>query len=111
MNRVVRGVMVLGQIMDLCVAVMARGNAIVGMGGQYLIQLEPAILTPRIVIPRLQEATTAAAAVVVGSVRYHIDEIFFSHQSFDHKPQVIGYRVAVTLSYNLAGVLNCKLDL
>ena len=59
---------------------------------------------------RLQESAAAAAAVVVGTVGLHVDEVFFANNSLDHVAQVIGNGVAETLANDLAGVLHRKLD-
>ena len=59
---------------------------------------------------RTAESAAAAAAEIVGPVGVHVDEIFFSHHGFDHKPQVFGHRVAEGFAHQLAGVLNRKFD-
>ena len=61
-------------------------------------------------VSRLQKATTSAAAIVVGAVGLHINKIFFSHHGFHHKTKIFGNRVAITFAYNLARILDGKLD-
>ncbi len=58
----------------------------------------------------MQETAAAAAAVVVGAVGKHVDEIFLAHDGFYNKPQILCHRIAKTFSYELARVLNRKLD-
>jgi hypothetical protein len=41
----------------------------------------------------------------------HIDKIFLSYDGFHHKPQIFSDRVAIAFTYNLAGILDGKLDL
>ena len=59
----------------------------------------------------LKKATTATAAIIIGSVGFHVDKIFFSYNRLDHKPQIFRNGIAITFSNDLAGILNRKLDL
>ena len=59
----------------------------------------------------LEEPATATAAVVVGTVGLHVDEVFFADDGFDYVAQILGNGVAETLANDLAGVLYGKLDL
>jgi hypothetical protein len=102
---------VLAQLMDLGVAVVAAGDAVVCAGGLDLLVLEPSVLQTGLLEARLQEPPAAAAAVVVGAVGLHIDEIFFSHHRLDDVPQIFGDGVAVGLADDLTRILNGELDL
>ncbi len=53
------------QIMDLGVAVVARGDAVVGAGGLDLVELVPSELPPGLGVSGLEESAAAAAAVIV----------------------------------------------
>ncbi len=58
----------------------------------------------------MQEATTAAAAVVVGLIGCHVYEVFRTNNLFHHVAQIIGYGVAKGFSNQLARVLDGELD-
>jgi hypothetical protein len=58
----------------------------------------------------LQKAASAATAKIVGLVGGHINEIFFAHDCFDHKPQIVSHGIAKGFAHQLAGILNRKLD-
>jgi hypothetical protein len=45
----------------------------------------------------LEKTAAAAAAVVVGAVGLHVDEVFFPHDGFDHEAQVLGNGIAEDL--------------
>lgn len=99
------------QVMDLGMAVVARRDAVGRLGGQDLVGLELAVGPPFVRESGLQEATTAAAAEVVGSVGIHVDEVFLANRGLDHETQVLGHGVAEGLAYQLAGILDGELDL
>ena len=100
----------MGQIMDLGMTVMTSGDAVVGPGGNDLVILELAIGPARFRMSRLQETAPAATAVVIGFIRGHFDEIFFTDDRFDNKPQIVRNLIAKTLTNDLTGVLNGELD-
>jgi len=58
----------------------------------------------------LKEAAAAAAAVIVGSVGLHVDEIFFTHNRLGHVAQIFRDRISIALSDDLAWVLDCEFD-
>ena len=58
----------------------------------------------------MQEPAAAAATVVVGAVGKHVDKILFTHNGFNNKPKVLCDRITKAFAYELAGVLNRKLD-
>jgi len=111
MDYPVFGAEVFAQFMDLCVAVVAGGDAIVRLGGLDLVVLELPVLEPLILEPGLEEAATPATAVVVGAVGLHVDEVFLAHHRFDHEAKVLGNGIAVAFAYDLAGVLDSEFDL
>jgi hypothetical protein len=95
--------------MNLCMAVVAAGNAVVSSGSLDLTVFQPTEFQTGFFISGLQKAPAAAAAVIVGAVRLHIDKIFFSHDGFHDIPQIFSDGVSVALAHNLAWVLNRKL--
>ena len=101
----------LGHVMHLCMAVVARGNAVGGFSRQDLVGLGLAVSSPLFLETGLQVPAAAAAAEVVGFVGGHIDEVFFAHNRLDHISEVIGNRVTKGFSDQLAGILNRELDL
>ena len=109
-HRVIAAV-VFAQFMNLGVAVVASGNAVIRAGGLDLVVLEFAVFQAFFLEARLQEPAAAAAAVVVGTVGLHVDEVFFADHRLDHEAQVFGNGVAEALAYDLTGVLYGKLDL
>ncbi|GAB6113265.1 hypothetical protein JCM14713_30230 [Desulfomicrobium salsuginis] len=54
----------------------------------------------------MQEPAAPAAAVVVGAIGNHVDEVLLADHGFDDKAQVLGDGVPVALANDLAGVLN-----
>jgi hypothetical protein len=109
-DRIVSAI-VLAQFMNLGMAVMTPGNTVVCAGCLDLLIFQSAIFQALVLEPGLQETAAAAAAVVIGSVGLHVDEIFFANNGFDHKPKIFGNGIAIALSDNLAGILNRELDL
>jgi hypothetical protein len=99
-----------GQVVDLGMAVMAWGNGIVCAGILDLFDLQPPIFTSGIGKARLQESATAAAAVVVGFIWCHVDEIFLADNLFHHVAQIVRHGVSESLSDKLAGILNSEGD-
>ena len=111
MDHVVVSAVVLGQFVDLGVAVVAGRDGVGGAGGLDLLVLQPAVGPAGVVASRLQEAAAAAAAEVVGLVGRHVDEVLLAHDGLDHVAQVVGHGVSEALTYQLAGVLNGEFDL
>jgi len=100
----------LGQIMYLGMTVVTGSNSVIGPGRKYLIQLKLSELPPLLGVGGLQEPAAAAAAVVVGFIGIHVDEVFFSDNGLDHKPKIIGQRISQRFPDKLAGVLDRKFD-
>ena len=111
MNRVMFALVMFLQIVNLCVTVVARCNTVIGVRLPDLLEFSFAVIPSGFRESRLQEAAPAAAAVVVGSVGRHVDEILLAHNCLDHIPQVFGHWIAEALANQLAGVLNRELDL
>ena len=111
MNHRITAAVVLAELMNLGVAVMAAGNAVSCAGFLDLLILEPAELQALLFEAGLEESAAPAATIVVGLVGFHIDEVFFAHNRFDHESQIIGNRIAIALAYDLTGVLDRKFDL
>jgi len=108
-NHVISTAVVLAEFVDLGVAVMAAGDAVVGTGGLDLLVLEHAVLKSLFLKPGLQEPA-AAAAEVVGAVGLHVDEILFTDDGSDDVAQILGNGVTVAFADDLAGILDRKLD-
>lgn len=102
---------VFAQFMNLGMAVVAPGNAVVCACGFDLVVLDFTVLQAFLLEPGLQKSAAAAAAVVVGAVGLHVDEVFFAHHGFDHKPQVFCNGIPIAFAYDLAGVLDREFDL
>ncbi len=110
MNHAVVAAVMVAEFMDLGMAVVATGDAVVGAGGLDLIVLNFAISQSFFFKPGLEESAAAAAAKVIGAVGLHVDEVFFADNGFHHKSQVVGNGVAIAFSYNLTGVLDREFD-
>ena len=111
MNHVVVCTVVFRKLVDLGVAVMAASNAIGGAGGLDLVVLLFPIGQAFFLESRLEESAAAAATIVVGFIGLHVDKVFFTHNGFHNKAQVIGNGVTIALADNLAGILNREFNL
>ena len=96
--------------MNLSVAIVAGGDAIIRSGGLNLIVLDLSVFKALLLEPGLQEAASPAAAEIVRPVGVHVDEVFFSDHGLDNKTQVFGNCVTVALTNDLAGVLYSEFD-
>jgi len=96
----------LTELMNLGMAVVAAGDTVIRAGLLDLLILQPAELQPLFFHAGLQKTAAAAATVIVGSVGDHINKIFFADNRFDHVSQVFGNGVAKRLAYDLTGVLD-----
>jgi hypothetical protein len=104
-HRVTAAVM-LAEFMNLGVAVVATGNAIVGARLFDLLIFDPAVFKALLFESGLEETAAAAAAKIVGPIGLHVDEIFLTHHRLDHKAEIFGDGIAVTLAYDLTRVLH-----
>ena len=100
----------LTELMNLGMAIMAAGNTVIRAGRLYLLVLQPAELQPLFFHAGLKESTAAAATVIVGPVGNHIDKILFSDHRFDHVSQVFGNGIAKSLAHDLSGILDGKFN-
>jgi hypothetical protein len=108
--RVVTAVM-FAEFVNLGMAVVAAGNAVIRTGGLDLLILEPTVLETLLLESGLEEAAAAAATEVVGAVGLHVDEIFLTHDGFHHEAKVFGNGITKAFAHDLAGILNGELDL
>jgi hypothetical protein len=99
-----------GQIVNLGMAVVTGRYTVVRLCCQNLVCLEFPIGTPRVRISGLEKAAAAAAAIVVRPVGMHVDEIFFAHNRLHRVSLIFGHRIPKSLAYQLAGVLYGKFD-
>ncbi len=99
-----------GKFVDLGMAVMARGYAIICCSGDNLVQFLLPIVEAFIFIRVLQEAPTAAAAEIVGHVGTHIKEVFFADARFEDETEILRQGVTKGFPYQVTGVLNGKLN-
>jgi hypothetical protein len=99
------------EFMNLGVTVVAGCHAVCRAGRLDLIIFYFAIGQALILEPRLEKAAAAAAAVIVGLIGRHVNEIFFAHDGFNDKAQILGNRIAIAFADDLAGILNRKFDL
>jgi len=101
---------VLTELMNLGMAVVTAGNAIVRSGNLNLIVFQATEFQPRFLVSGLKKATPTTAAVVIGTVGMHLDKIFFAHHAFDYKAQIFGNGIPIAFAYDLTGILNRELD-
>jgi hypothetical protein len=59
----------------------------------------------------LQKAAAAATAIIIGSVRVHLDKIFLAHDRLDGKSKIFGNGVPEAFAHDLARILNGKFNL
>jgi hypothetical protein len=111
MQRLVSALEMLAEVVNLGVAVVARGNAVRCTRIFDLIELQFTVLMPCLGKTGLEIPAAAAAAVVVRPVRPHVDEVLLTDHRCDDKTQVLGDRVAIGLSHQLAGILDRERDL
>jgi hypothetical protein len=109
-HRVPAAVM-LAELMDLGVAIVATGNAIGGARLFDLLILEPAVFKALLLESGLEETAAAAAAEIVGPIGLHIDKIVFPHHRLDHKAKIFSDGIAVTLAHDLTRVLHREFDI
>jgi len=110
-NHTVPGSVMLAQLMNLGMTVVAAGNTVIGAGGLDLIVLQAPILQASFLVSGLKESTAAPAAEIIGSVGVHVDKVVFANHRFDHETKILGDGIAITFTYDLARVLYGELDL
>jgi hypothetical protein len=110
MDHPIAGAVMITEFMNLRVTVVTSGDAIVRFGRLNLNVFQPAEFQALRFVSRLQKTAAAAATIIVGAVGLHIDKIFFPHHGFYDKTKIFGDRVAITFAYDLARILDGKLD-
>jgi len=90
--------------------IVAGRNAIIRAGGQYLLHFQLPIIAAFFGKSRLKGTAAAAAAVIIGTVGIHFDEMIFAHQGFGNVAHFIRNGVAERFAYGLAGVMQGKFD-
>jgi hypothetical protein len=100
----------LTQIVNLGMAVMARCNAVGGASVHNLIKFSLSIGTTRIRKPGLQEPASSPAAEVIGKVRGHVNIVFLAYHGLHHKPQIMGNWIPKRFTNQLARILNRKFN-
>jgi len=110
MNRVISAVEMIVQIVNLTVAVVAGRNTICSSRRFYLIEFQFSVRVSGFRVPGLQISPPSAAAVVVGAVRLHVDEVLLSDDGLDDEAKVFCDRIAEGFSDELAGILYRELD-
>ena len=110
MNHRIIAPIILTQLMNLGMAIVTAGDTIIGAGGLDLLIFQFSEFQALFLETGLQKTTATPAAVIIGSVGLHINEVFFAHHGFDNKTQIFRYRIAVCFANDLAGILNGELD-
>ena len=110
MNDGIIAAVMLTELMNLGMAVMAAGDTVIRAGFLYLFVLEPAEFQTLLFHAGLEEAAAAAATIIVGPVGSHIYKVFFPDDRFDHKSQIFGNRFPKCLAHDLTGVLDGKFN-
>ena len=100
----------LTELMNLGVAIMAAGDTIVRAGFLYLFVLQPAEFQTLFFHAGLEETAAAAAAIIIRPVGHHINKVFLPNHGLDHIPEILGNRVPKGLAHDLAGILDGKFD-
>lgn len=109
-NHRIVSTIVLTEFVNLGVAVMASGDAVIRPGRLDLLIFQPAVFQAFFFKPGLQEAAAAATAEVVGPVGMHVHEILFADHRFYNVTQVFCNGIAIAFTNNLAGILNGEFD-
>jgi hypothetical protein len=97
--------------MNLGMAVVAASDTVIRTGLFDLLILQPAEFQTLFFQAGLQKTAAAAAAIIVGPVGDHVNEIFFADDGFDHISQVFGNGIAKRLAHDLTGVLDGEFNL
>ena len=111
MNHLIPSAIMFAQLVNLGMAIVAGGNAIVGAGGLNLIVLQLSVCQACILITRLEKSAAAAAAIIVRSIGKHLDEVFLTHHRFYYEPEIFCNGISECFPYDLAWILNRELDL
>ena len=98
-------------IMNLGMTVVAAGNAVIGSSLDNLVKFIFAVTAPLLLKTGLEKAAATAAAIIIGFVRGHFDDVFLADNLFDHIAQILGNGIAIAFSDDLTRILDGKLDL
>ncbi len=101
----------MADIVDLGMAVVATGDTVIGAGFNNLVEFFLAVGSSGLGKSRLEETASAAAAVVIGPVRGHFDDVFCPDNRAHDIAQILGNLFAIALADDLAGVLDSEFDL
>jgi len=110
MDTMIIATVVLCHIVYLRMTVVTGGDDIIRFRRLNLVELDFTIGPPLLFPSGLQESATTAAAVIVGKVWRHIDEIFLADQLFQDVPHIFAGNVTVSLSHQLTGILQGEFD-
>ena len=110
MHDAVIAFVVFAEFVNLCMAVVASGDAVIRTGCLDLIVFESAEFQAVFLESGLQKPAAAAAAIIVGSIGDHVDKIFFTHNRFHDETEIFRDGIAIAFTDNLAGVLDRELD-
>jgi len=109
-NHVILCAVVLAQLVDLGVAVVATGDAVSGAGLLDLGVFDLAVGETLFLVPGLEEAAAATAAEVVALIGVHVDEVLFANHGLDDETQVVGGFISEGFPDDLTGILDGELD-
>ncbi len=101
---------ILTELMNLGMTIVATRDTVIRAGLLDLLIFQAAKFQPLFFHARLQKTATAAATVIIGPVRDHINKIFLADHRFNHVSQVFGNGIAKRLAHDLAGILHGKFD-
>jgi len=107
-NHGIIAAVMLAELMNLGMAIMAAGDTVIRTGRLYLVVLELAEFQTLFFHAGLEETAAPAATIIIGPVGFHINKVFFSNHRFDHISQIFGNRITKGLAYDLTGILDGK---
>ena len=111
MHRIVATAIMMANVMNLSMAVVAACDTVISTCFYDLVKFEFTIGTALFLESRLQKTAAAAATIVVGFIGSHFDDVLFTNNLFHHVAQIFGYRITIAFANNLAGILDGKFDL
>lgn len=79
MDCMITSLIVLGKIMNLGMAIVTWGNAIISRSIHNLFELQFAKLTSLLSVTRLKITAASAAAIIVGLVGMHLHKVLLPH--------------------------------
>ena len=109
-NHRIPAAVMLAELVNLGMAVVAAGDAVVGAGSLDLLVLEHTVFQALLLESRLEKSAAAAATEIVGPVGLHVDKILLADHGFDHEAQVFSNGIPVAFAHDLAGILDREFD-